>query len=374
MKRLKSFMDVGWSVTGFTFKRTRQQGQFEPFWDNVDLGTLSNGRYFRRLATLASALGKAFSARETLRKADVIYARNLDCALIAIAAGLFAGSRALLCYEVNDIRGVFVRNGLKSKAARWLERIVLNRADWLVTSSPRFKSEYFEKIQGYRGRTFVLENKIYDSADGSIAKAREELSQTEQSGQGPIVIGWFGVLDCHETWNAIREAASQYGDRVHFYMRGFPEYIEDEFYSACEAMPNLEYGGKFNNRVDLPDMYRRVHAVCGFDFKEPGRNSSWLMPNSFYETGAFCRPLLASEGTATAESVLAVGGGWALKLPLTPAFSAFVEGFSWEDWRAKVTALSAVPLSRYAGQDQFLQLVSDLAGEAQDRAADTKGA
>jgi succinoglycan biosynthesis protein ExoL len=369
MKRIQSFLDQGWDVTGYTFKRQRQAGQFDPFWNNVDLGEIANGRYLRRLIQLAGAALKAAQPAKGLKSADIIYARNLDLALIALTARALSGSKALVCYEVNDIRGLFVGRGWRSKLARWLERRVLKRADWLVTSSPWFQSEYFEKRQGFRGPTFVLENRIYDAGDGAIATARAALSAPDRLGAGPLTIGWFGVLDCTQTWDALKAVSAKYGDQVHIYMRGFPEYIDEEFYRLVAERPNLEYGGKFNNRVELPAMYERVDVVCGFDFKEPGANSTWLMPNSFYESGAFCRPLLAYEGTATAQSVLTLNGGWALRLPLTPALDAFVEGFDRADWRAKVDSLAATPLSLYAGQDQFLQLVSILAAQVQDRTA-----
>src|SRR4051812_46158986 len=84
-KRIRAFQNEGVHVTGFTFARRRAGLIDAPSWDNVELGSTVDRNYLRRIPTLLRAVLLASRRARTLRKADVIYARNIDMLAVAVA-------------------------------------------------------------------------------------------------------------------------------------------------------------------------------------------------------------------------------------------------------------------------------------------------
>jgi hypothetical protein len=101
-----------------------------------------------------------------LADADLIIARNLDLALIALAArrlaALRAGKRpAPLVYECLDIHDLMTAPGRKGQIMRLAERRVLANAALVTVSSPGFTENYFRPVQGYHGPVALVENKLW---------------------------------------------------------------------------------------------------------------------------------------------------------------------------------------------------------------------
>src|SRR5690606_10441994 len=108
------------------------------------------------------------------READFFYARNIDMCALALAGRSIAGSRAPLVYEVLDVQRIFLGERIVSRLFRWAERRLLRQCDLLVISSPGFDRHYFRSVQGYRGRLFLLENKISFAQASAVPRPRPE--------------------------------------------------------------------------------------------------------------------------------------------------------------------------------------------------------
>src|SRR5690606_17097594 len=101
-------------------------------------------------------------------------------------------------YQIQDIRSIYFGNGIRNKVARLIERIFLNTIDILVLSSPEYFTRYYwEKYKFNASRVVVIENKLIK---GSIDPKRtvKEISKE-------IVIGYFGVMRCHKSWEVLKE-------------------------------------------------------------------------------------------------------------------------------------------------------------------------
>src|SRR5262249_5485700 len=155
--------------TAFTFRRLRNKRTRTPFWTNVDLGVTEDRNYLKRLPKLVSGLFKTLAHREQLKQAQVFYARNIDMLILASFARMLTRSPAPLVYEVLDIQRIFLGEGRRNKAVRWMERSLLRHAQLLVVSSPDFMSRYFVPTQGYDGAWHLLENKVSASPSLSVA-------------------------------------------------------------------------------------------------------------------------------------------------------------------------------------------------------------
>src|SRR3546814_16020562 len=73
-----AFSGLGLRVVGFNFRRDKFAPGFQPFWENVHLGTTQDRAYGRRLLALLGALPRVLRHRQELRQADFLYARNID--------------------------------------------------------------------------------------------------------------------------------------------------------------------------------------------------------------------------------------------------------------------------------------------------------
>ena len=160
LKRVQQFIDFGYSVTVFGFRRERYNTDYQPPWPNVPLGFTTDLKYWHRLRALLHAVPALFANRRTLARASIFYARNIDQLVLALLGRLIAFSRAPIAYEVLDIPAILMRRGFLPTFLRAIERFCLRRVSLLVLSSPGFHRNYFSAVQKYAGDWFLLENKL----------------------------------------------------------------------------------------------------------------------------------------------------------------------------------------------------------------------
>src|SRR5882724_10886580 len=78
LKRVQQFMDFGFRVTVFGFRRFRYNTDYQPPWPIVQLGFTTDARYWHRVRALIRAIPVLFSHRDSLARATAFYARNMD--------------------------------------------------------------------------------------------------------------------------------------------------------------------------------------------------------------------------------------------------------------------------------------------------------
>src|SRR5262245_34797727 len=111
VKRVQQFMDCGYRVTVFGFRRERYNTAYRPPWPNVPLGFTTDARYWHRLKALLYAIPALLAHRGTLARASIFYARNIDQLVLALLARLIVFSRAPIAYEVLDIPPILMGRG-----------------------------------------------------------------------------------------------------------------------------------------------------------------------------------------------------------------------------------------------------------------------
>lgn len=363
-KRIAGFRDAGRRVIGFTFARTRPEDArpLDAFWENVPLGTTRDRNYARRLPALAAALPRVMRHAKALREARVIYARNIDMMALAMAAKRLSRSRATLAYEVLDVQRVFLREDALGRAFRAAERRALAEADCLVVSAPAFVSRYFEPVQAYGGPWRLLENKI---PAARIAAAPDRFARVLRHPplDGPVVLGWFGVLRCARSLDLLEEIATRLGARVRIVLRGklAEEDISRARLAAAEARcANLVFEGAYASPDDLADLYGGVHYTWALDYSDAGANSDWLLPNRLYEGGYFGAPTLAREGTEVGRRVVAEDLGLALPEPPVEAVCALVDDFDARAYVAQRERLLARTPAAFVDADDTSALLDGL--------------
>ena len=355
IKRIAAFMAEGCEVVGFTFQRERPGGgsASAPAWTNVGLGFTVDRNYLLRIPRLILALLRILARRDLLQRADVLYARNIDQALIACAVRGLAQLHVPLVYEVLDIHRVFTRRGLLGRAFRFAERRILVRSALLVISSPRFLTSYFQPIQNYAGPWYLLENKVAPDA-GRPAVLRP-------SAPPPWVIGWSGVLRCRQSLSTLVEIANRLGQRVRIILRGrlsLRDISAADLAAASARCPNLVFDGPYANPADLAAIYGAVHFTWAVDYTDAGFNSDWLVPNRIYEGGLHGAVMLARSGTATGDLVEKFGLGWSFQEPLADGVVALLEQLGHDAYQDARRRVEATPRSCFVDEKDTAGLLA----------------
>jgi succinoglycan biosynthesis protein ExoL len=354
--RARAFEDHGLRPAVFAFRRGRYNHTFRAPWPEVDLGRTQDGRYAQRLVALCRALPALWSGRLLLRHATVFYARNLDQLALAFVARLLCRNGVAIVYEVLDIAPGLTHRGRLGRVMRAVERRLLRRVALLVVSSPGFLQNYYRPIQRYRGRTFLLENKLYPATtldqERTPPPALDEARRHHQ-----WIVGCFGLIRGQETFDLITRLAERLPSKVLFYFRGIVTTVDAErFANTVARHDNMVYGGAYVNPDDLPEIYGAVDFAWSLDLEYTDANSRWLMPCRFYEAGAFGVPCLAARHFEVGNRVDALGTGWTFAPPYEEDIARFFEDLTRADYDRVLRRLREVPPTAFVAGDDVAAL------------------
>ncbi|MBS0540818.1 MAG: hypothetical protein JSR47_18800 [Proteobacteria bacterium] len=357
LTRAGQFIDHGYDVTVFGFRRERYNMSYRPEWPHVALGMTADGKYWQRLRALVGALPAIFANRATLKRATVFYARNIDQLLLALLARLLVFSRAPVAYEVLDIPPILIQRGPAARALRLLERICLRRIRVLVLSSPGFHRSYYAAIQKYDGTWFLLENKLHAAVTQLAARAPSADGHVESGRNRPWVIGYFGLIRGEETFALMTRLADRLKDRIVFRFRGVLTTVDEaNFKATLESRGNMVYGGPYRPYRDLEELYRGVDFAWALDLEHVDHNSRWLLPCRFYEAGYFGVPCLAVHGFEVGSLVERHRIGWTFDTPLEDRLAAFFESITPDDYDRIRCRLRTMPRSMFVADDDVARL------------------
>lgn len=247
----------------------------------IVLGRTADARMGQRIAAVLAALISLRQRLGELRKPQVIVARNLEMLALANRASSLFGDRVPIAYECLDIHRLLLDEGSKGRLLRLAEGFFGRNAGLLMTSSPAFIENYFDRRSRLDLPTLLLENKVLDFH--SHLEERQPCPSAPPAGQ-PWRIGWFGALRCRKSLQILIDLAARLEGRVEIVLRGRPAYGEfDDFEGQVGRASHVEFCGPYRNPEDLADIYSDVHFAWAIDFFEEGLNSQWLLPNRLYE-------------------------------------------------------------------------------------------
>lgn len=265
----------------------------------VVLGQTRNGRLaaralavFRLIPGLARRLGSGPAP-------DVILARNLEMLVLAVSLRRrFPDAR--IVYELLDIHRMLLGKGLKSRALRAVEAALMRHVALVIVSSPGFVRHYLTPFSRPARQVALVENKPFPTG----RSARPALSD------GPIRIGWFGILRCAWSLAMLDRLTRTEPGRWNVVLRGRPALdVLPDFHATVAANPDIAFLGPYRWPTDLPEIYATVDLAWLIDRYEAGGNSDWLLPNRLYEGSAQGAVPLALEGTEVAARLRSLGVG-----------------------------------------------------------------
>lgn len=365
IRRIRAMVSAGHDVHSFTMRRQNMNRDFQPDWPNTHLFNTKDENLLLRVAVVIGSVVKMAGFRDRLRRADMIFARNMDMLAIAWAARSMAGAgRVPLIYECLDINGALCGDGIKNRVMRAAEKFLLDRIQLLVVSSPSFVSEYFEAIQGHHGPWALWENKL---AAGAALPPRPTHRAAPAAG-GPLRLGWVGTLRCATSLALLAEVADRMGPAVRIEMHGVVHrHALPDFDAVVGARDNIVYHGAYRYPDDLARLYGGCDLVWSQDLWQAEGNSDWLLPNRIYEASWAGCPSIAVAGTETGRRVAADGLGWALAEASPAALIGLLERLTPEEIRATGQALLERPA------EDFVQSLAEVEQVIADVRAGTAG-
>jgi succinoglycan biosynthesis protein ExoL len=341
-------------IAGFT--RVAVPPQHIEGCEAVSLGRTKDGHLLARIGSIAMAALRLERIKGVLDGCQLVLARNLETLLLASMARKRYAADAALAFECLDIHRLLLRDGLPGRLLRSLESSLVKDTDLILTSSPRFVSEYF-KPRNLTAPIRLVENKVL-LADFSSVRPERSLRRAGQ----PWKIGWFGMLRCRRSFDILASVARQCGGDLEVVIAGRPSPNEfPDFEGLVARSPHVTFTGPY--RFDeLPALYDDVHFCWAVDYFEKGLNSSWLLPNRIYESAFFGAVPIAAEGVETARWLADKHIGLTLKGEPEAALHAIVMAMTERHYAELSDALKKIPATELADTvDTCRRLVEDLA-------------
>jgi len=333
-KRTMALESAGVQLKGFFFRREKNNADYQPEWDNVELGVTADNNYLKRVPALLKGLKILVDHKKDLRAAKFIMARNFDMMFIGMLAKVLTGSKAKLVYDVPDVQEFFFGSGAKGKVFRFLEKIILSQISLLVVTSPGFVRGYFEKFQNFKGKHFVWENKLLSEQMGEMPRSdkMDRHRANTSTTQSPWVVCWHGTLRCPKSMGILAETAKRMGSKVRFYLRGKQTIYPELFEKTFAGIENVDFGGEYRTPDDLEEIYGPAHFNWCADYFDPEGNSPLLLPNRVYQGGALGVVPLTIEGQESANYVGEHKLGHVLPEASADALVEFLEAANWDEY------------------------------------------
>lgn len=353
-RRVRGFLGVDLELVSFSFRRVRYDVDYVPDWPNVELGITAERRLIGRIFANLKAIGTLIRHRHQWRRAKFLYARNLDLAVLALVGRTLTRSKAAFVYEVLDVHPALAARKIRASWLRWLERRVLARSRLLVVSSPAFLRDYFEAVQGYGGKSFVLENKWPSTG---LSPLPRRLCYETGEDEPSWTIGWFGNIRCAKSLEILAAVADALPDRVRVSIGGCASLLgESKLREVVSCRDNMEFAGEYSAPGDLPQIYANVHFNWCIDLSG-GDNSRWLLPNRLYEGGYFGIPALAVASHETGRIVRQRQLGIVLKSPLASHLIDILSTITKEDYERLRRKLEELPESHFTDHGEMANMV-----------------
>jgi succinoglycan biosynthesis protein ExoL len=345
-RRLSALKGLGIDLDVLAFERDAYPGR--ALSEFQSLGTIDHGRYPARVKALLAALPRVRAAAES---ADAVYSFGFDLHALAWMATRRLGRRLPLLYEVADINPLMVGSGATARIMRCIERRLIGDTQLVVVTSAAFISGFYRGVQKLtRLPHLLIENK-------PNLESLVSAPSVHRSPSDPLTIGYFGIIRCQRSWEALQQIARRANGRVRIYLRGVPLGIAG-FERDCAASPWIEYGGPYVAPADLAEMYRRIDVSWIAHRVDDNNSLLWNRTNRFYEACAFQKPMVAQAGSQDGEVVSERQLGLSIDLSDVEAAATRVLDVSWgqvHEWQRHVHSL---PRSVYSDNGEHEKLAN----------------
>jgi succinoglycan biosynthesis protein ExoL len=254
--------------------------------------------------------------------------------------------------DIADLPRILSDDGIAARIARNIDRWSARTADGLVVTSRAFIEDYYLPLIGKRlPESFVLENRV------DAAETGPRLQSPGHAGDGPIRIGYFGLLRCQRSLQILTAAARAAPERISVIVRGHCQ-IDKYTCDRATELPNFRIGGPYRSPDDLAELYSNCDVVWSCYPYEPANvNSRLAQTNRFYEACYFSRPQICQAGTNDARKAIELGIGIAVDLSSIETAASEITHLNRGQLAAMGDHLARVPESVFTYQGEARQIV-----------------
>lgn len=312
-------------------------------------GSISHGNYFSRMFKLLKILP---SLLRNSKDADVIYNFTLDTLIVSKILLFF--SNKTWVYQVQDIRSVYFGESLKNRLYRALEKLFINRVDFVVVSSLNFYTGFFKKHYNLdENKVQVIENKLIEDSLNKYANIKRVSDK--------ITIGYFGVLRCPRSWNILTKLAIENASAFHIYVRGKFTFITD-LENEVQRMNNISYGGEYRSPDELAELYTNVDLVWAAYPYSDELDGNWKYARTirFYEACAFGKPVIVQKGTPQELDVLKYDIGLVVDMANVKETISLLSNITYSQLKIWENNIDSLPRSYYYHTDEYSKLLITL--------------
>jgi succinoglycan biosynthesis protein ExoL len=176
---------------------------------------------------------------------------------------------------------------------------------------------------------------------------------------GPITIGYFGMIRCQRSWQALRQIAARGNGQIRVYVRGVPLGLPNFEREAAES-PWIEYGGPYVSPDELPDIYNRIDLAWIAHRMDDNNTLLWNRANRFYEACAFHKPMVAQIQSQDGGVVARQQLGPCIDLMDVEASAARVLAVTWDELSEWQRHMQSLPRGVYAENGEHEELANQI--------------
>lgn len=323
IKRVEEFIDNGYQVKVFGFKRTGlslPKTKYSP----IVLGEIKNLKYSSRIFLFNSSIKSI--ANECNDK--LCFYSSLD---IAIFARLHIKSPYI--YEVCDLTELTIRNLLIRRLLTNINvKIIRDSQKTIITSEGFF--HYFKSLPP--NKFCLIPNKV-----SPYIPKYENIRRTFQSDK--IKIGFVGIIRFETIYNFVKVCA-EFCNNVEMHLFGI--YCDgDDWASKIRELEmlhaNIYYHGRFSNPIDLPSIYNKIDLLlCTYP---PTSFVKYAEPNKLYEAIYFRCPIIVSENVFLGDKVSKLNIGYVIDAMKENNIREFISTLNSPDYQKKIEACLSIP-------------------------------
>lgn len=287
------------------------------------VGGIEDGNYLSRLSLYLRTFRRI---KNRHRNEDVVfYIFGLDKAIFFT----LLGRKVKYIYEEADLVHTYLGSRILRYAFERLDKIVISRSLQTVLTSDGFVQYHFGCTKPEN--VVVVSNRLNVSVQ-TLAYHKKRKFDREH-----IKIGFVGWPRFESVLSFIKIFCSEFPQHE-FHVYGAP--VSKEFQELTKY-PNYFLHGKFQNPVDLPNIYANIDLVLStYDVRF--ENVKYAEPNKIYESIYFETPIIVSDGTFLAEKVDALNIGFHINALDSNNVVAFIKGLSLESISEKIANIKKI--------------------------------